>query len=340
MIKGVINKIMKFIEKIKYNVKKKKIREVRILGIPFVRYRLIKYKNRFLKNRLYFIPISYYNKKNKQAFYLKINRNDDISYSIFQQWINIIRYMDVDYYILCDRCEVKHEIYKKINFYNTDIKFIESNYKNLTNLVNRLTNRTWFKAGCAHLTTFEHAKKNDYSSFWNIDADDTLFCLDCKKMSKILIDISNYAVKNDISCFSLDMWKTITNNEHWSFGITYINNNVAWLNVINKVLNEKEYEREKNNWNIDWFFTYLKKITSYKIETFYIENLKFIHYGNFFKKPIGAYFYCWEKGFLTLPNIIDVFNNDNTNIKKLIIPDEIIKFDYKIGELEDFKYID
>lgn len=128
-------------------------------------------------------------------------------------------------------------------------------------------------------------------------------------------------------------------NEHWSFGITYVNNKIDWLKVINNKLNEKEYEKEKNNWNIDWFFTYLKKVTNYRIETFYIENLKFIHYGNFLVQPVGAYFYQWKNGNLMLPNITNVFNVANDKIKRLAIPDEIIKFDYNISEQEDFQYI-
>lgn len=328
---------MKIIEKIKFKVKKKKVREIKLFGISIIRYKLIKYKNRFFKNKLFFLPINYH-KKSKQVFYLKINRNDDIAYSIFQQWIDIVHYINAEYYILCDKDDIKQQIYKRINFHDYDIKFIKSDYVCLKNIVKQLTNKIWFNAGCAHLTTFKHSQ-NKYNSFWNIDADDTLFCVDNKKMSKILVAISDYAEKNNIACFSLDMWKTITNNEHWSFGITYVNNKIDWLKVINNKLNEKEYEKEKNNWNIDWFFTYLKKVTNYRIETFYIENLKFIHYGNFLVQPVGAYFYQWKNGNLMLPNITNVFNVANDKIKRLAIPDEIIKFDYNISEQEDFQYI-
>lgn len=327
---------MKLIEKIKITVKGKKIRELRFLGFTFLKYRVVKYKNRLFKNRFYLLPIKN-NKKNKQVFYLKINRNDDIAYSIFQQWINIIHYINADYYILCDKKEIKQTIYNKINFYDYDIKFLKSDYANLKKTVKLLTNKTWFKAGCAHLTTFKHSKSK-FNYFWNIDADDTLFCIDDKKMAQILLDISIYAQKNNISCLSLDMWRTITNAEHWSFGVTYVDNTIDWLKFIKTILKTQEYEKEKNNWNIDWFFTYLKKVTDYKIETFYIENLKFIHYGNFLVQPIGAYFYFWQNGELLLPNITNVFDNNET-IRRLVIPSDIIKFDFGINHLEDFKYI-
>ena len=158
---------MKIIEKIKFKVKKKKVREIKLFGISIIRYKLIKYKNRFFKNKLFFLAINYH-KKSKQVFYLKINRNDDIAYSIFQQWIDIVHYINAEYYILCDKDDIKQQIYKRINFHDYDIKFIKSDYVCLKNIVKQLTNKIWFNAGCAHLTTFKHSQ-NKYNSFWNIN---------------------------------------------------------------------------------------------------------------------------------------------------------------------------
>ncbi len=63
-----------------------------------------------------------------------------------------------------------------------------------------------------------HAKENGFKAFWNIDADDTCFCLSPKRMTELLSTTEHYACSNNIHIFSLDMHRSALEGQHWSNG--------------------------------------------------------------------------------------------------------------------------
>lgn len=239
----------------------------------------------------------------EKAFYLKINRGEEFAFKNLSRWIDVSYLLGADCYIICDDEEIEKMVHTKLLLYR-DIVFIKSErHGAIYDIVENIANRNWKNAAYAHLTSFAHSYEN-YSYFWNIDADDTRFCVSIDRMAQILLDVQNYAEKNQIDCFSLDMWRSETRGKHWSFGVSYINGGINWIGLCKQRCRDEGYLQldTEGNRNIDWFFTYLKQCTERKIETFYVENLKFIHYTtDFFEKPIGAGLYHWGKGKLTYP---------------------------------------
>ena len=240
---------------------------------------------------------------NSKAFYLKINRKEEYALKNLSIWIDVSYLMQADCFVICDDEEIKKTVCDNLLLYR-DIEFIRSEQNDsIQYIVGNIANRNWINAAYAHLTSFFHAYGR-YQHFWNIDADDTRFCVSINRIVEILNAVEDLAETNNYDCLSLDMWRSETYGKHWSFGVTYINGQNDWIQLcIKKCTDEKYFLMDKEgNQNIDWFFTYLKEFTEQKIETFYVENLKFIHYSNdFFEKPIGSGMYHWKNGFLTYP---------------------------------------
>ena len=170
-------------------------------------------------------------------------------------------------------------------------------------IVDAISNRNWENASYAHLTAILHGY-NNYDYFWNIDADDTRFCVSINKMYEILDVAELYAKKYEIDCFSLDMWNSETRGKHWSFGVTFMNSKNDYIQICTDRRKDEDYfsmDKEGNS-NIDWFFTYLRNKNILNIKSFYVDNLKFIHYSNdFFEKPVGSGLYHWQAGKLIYP---------------------------------------
>lgn len=274
------------------------------------------------------------------VIYLKVNRNELYTFRNLQHWVNSIELIpEVKYYILCDNDELKQEIIKKVVFKNNFVEFLES-YKTseeLNDIVSSITDNAWRNAGYAHLTTFYHAKQNQYPYFWNIDADDTCICLSPKRVCEILCTIQIYAQKNQVSTISLDMWISRTYGKHWSFGINYVNNTVDWFGIIKNHYKDEKL-KSKQIRNIDGYFSCLKSCTNLKIETFYIENLKFIHYSNdFFKRPHSSGFFYWKNGELMFPILLYCFGIDS--LGKIPIEKNVIKFDINITDEESADFL-
>lgn len=240
----------------------------------------------------------------KKAIYLKINRCEEFAMRNLSRWIDVSYLMDADCYILCDDDFIVEKINDELLL--SDMCYFIKSDKGLwsTKIVESIANRNWKNAAYAHLTTFIHAKDNEYTEFWNIDADDTMICLTVDRIKELLENVESRAKANNIDCFSLDMWRTKWKGEHWSFGITYTSACVNWKEIITQYCDDEEYKNIKNamNYNIDCFFSYLKDNADVRIETFYVENLKFIHYSNdFFKGLISSAFYHWKQGKLMYP---------------------------------------
>lgn len=269
-----------------------------------------------------------------KALYLKVNRTEEYALKNLSRWIDASYLMDADCYIICDDSRLQETILNNMLIYR-DITFIKSEKSaEMEYLVAHIANRNWINTAYAHLTSFWHAC-GKYEYFWNIDADDTRLCVSIDRMVEILQRAEEYAEENEIDCFSLDMWRSETHGRHWSFGITYINGKVDWLDLCRRKCQDEEYFRLDNegNQNIDWFFTYLKQSTIKKIETFYVENMKFIHYSNdFFEKPVGSGMYHWKNGKLIYP--IANYGLGIAEIGEYDIADDVVKLELNISDCE------
>ena len=329
-----------FFEKIRIKTKSKLIKQIRICNYPLIEY----YDENNKKRRHHILLPNFHSKyityDNDNVFYLKVNRSDDYAFRCLQHWLNIAECMKVKVYIICDNKKLEQKIYKHIIFSNNDINIIKSVHKPLNKIVKNIATKLWIKATYAHLTTFWHAKEKNFKSFWNIDADDTMLELDANVCANILKDISQYAKNNDIKAFSLDMHTSRTKGKHWSFGITYTNSEFDWFNLLNANTNtdwRNKYLSYDYHFNLDWFFTYLRDKNICNIKTFYIENLYFIHYGDFLSNTIGSGVFHWINNRVEFPILLDIFGSQKFG--DIPISKSCIKFDYKLSPQMAFDFI-
>ena len=166
-----------------------------------------------------------------------------------------------------------------------------------------------------------------------------LMILDSLRLKDALSDVEAYSRKGEIALLNLDMWRSISMYRgdpvrHWSFGVTYTDNTVNWLNVMKDHSDDSAYrDMPKLNYNIDWFFTYLATYTDASIETFYLDNLKFIHfYNNFFDYPYRGGFYHFHKNKLELPIIKHCFGIESMG--NMDIADDVLCLDIGISDSE------
>lgn len=264
-------------------------------------------------------------------FYLKINRRERYTFRNLQYWIDIVEGIEgADYCILCDNAVLQTEVMEQVRFTKEPVSFLKSEKRSadLREIVPNITNARWENAGYAHLTTFWDAKEKGYSCFWNIDADDTYICLKSERAGELLHEVEAYAAENQIDMMSLDMWTTRTYGNHWSFGITYINNRVDWMSVMKRYCRDEELKARQIP-NADGYFSCLKTCTPLSIETFYFENLRFIHYSDdFFKRPDVSGFFIWKEGKLNLPILSYCFGLEQ--LGRLQIAKQVIKLDIGI----------
>lgn len=251
----------------------------------------------------------------KNVFYLKVNRIEGYTIRNLWQWMATIEeYGDsAIWFVICDNNELKKKIITQLSVKYPDIEehFLTCIINDETTfIISRVTDERWKMAGYAHLTTFIHARDNHYYSFWNIDADDTKFCLSAKRTREMLLKAEEYALMNHIDGFSLDMHTSrVASGKHWSFGVTYLNNQKDWGSIMKKLCQEDLTVEDPDDphwylsYNIDRFFRYIRnRSEDVKLENFYVENLKFIHYSNdFFWRLCQSALYHWRNGYLTLP---------------------------------------
>jgi hypothetical protein len=270
-------------------------------------------------------------------FYLKVNRTETYIYRNLQNWLDIVQaYEGAKAFIQCDNDKLKEMILDNTNCetMKDKVSFIKTQWNNddIEQITSSVIEPRWYKAAYAHLTTFLHAKQNGYERFWNIDADDTVFCISPERTVECLKSAEKYAEENDIKLFSLDMHFSDSLGWHWTYGITYTDNRIDWIGYMKKHVEDKEisgFLAKSENRNIDWYTTCLRNIADYKIETFYIENLKFIHYSeDFFKRPLNSGMRHWKDGKLIFPIIL--YGYGRKDIGVLSIPDSCVRFDENI----------
>lgn len=291
-----------------------------------------------------FIGQVYKGREKPQIFYLKINKNRKYVFRNIQHWVDIIHEAPrPQCFIVCDSKELQESVVNQIDFYDIPIQFIHSSRaKELNYIVTNTCTESWWNAGYAHLTTFYHARENHYNCFWNIDADDTCICLSAVRAYELLEKVKDYAKKFNIRLFSLDMWRTVaksvTGCEHWTFGITYTDNTVDWLEIMRMHATDPGVQELRLIKNIDCYVTYLNMIIHEKIETWYFENLKFIHYSDdFFEKPQASGFFHWKEGRLMLPILYYCFGAKSRGSLK--IAEDVLKLDMNIKDEESTLFL-
>lgn len=323
---------MEIIKKIKLKLCDKKNYKWYFFGFKFLEYNKFNCKKYELNNSV--------KKKNKTVCYLKVNRIREYTLLCIQNWLNVLKHKDTDIFIICDNKALEKQIQNNIIFPNTNVHFIKSNIRATKKLGDKIAIKKWRKAAYAHLTTYFHAHKNGYKSFWNIDADDTIILSEADKVINLLNEVESYSESNNIDNFSLDMWRSYTESKHWTFGITYTRNCKNWLSVLNKNFDNnwyKNYEDWHIEYNLDWFFTYLKDYKNIKNETFYIENCSFIHYGAFLAEIIKGSYCKWSNGKIIYPIITEIFKDKQLGI--LPIAKDCIQFDVNISDDECLKFL-
>ena len=331
---------MGFVEKIEIKLSSGNLIQWRVFNIPVLQYERSKTKDKKKNANLNLFPSA---KKGvfdcqKRFFYLKIDRWDFNTVRCFQKWINTINELNADFVVICDKPELQKEILRKITFNNSNIKFIKSERKLTKSIIGKICSPRWYNAGCAHLTTFLHAKANNIKEFWNIDADDTMFLCDSKRTANLIKTVETYAKTNNVDVFSLDMWRSRTRKKHWTFRVTYTRNIEK---IVELLKNETgtwngPYEKLMDTLNVDWYFTYLKDSTLLNIQTFYVENCRFLHCGDFLGNIFGACLCYWENGYVYFPFIDGL--TKNRKLSQIPIADDCVKFDLNISEKEGIDY--
>ncbi len=281
------------------------------------------------------------------VFYLKVNRNNSYVLPNLKHWLDAVMMYEGSYaYILCDNSELKSRILSELKIDNARMSFLESDRNN--DEINRVLNNIcrvnkWVKVGQAHLKTHWHADESKYDSFWNIDADDTFICLDPIRMVELFKKVEDYCRASGIRMISLDMWRTMSINEkwpkgdNWSLGVVYVDNSVSWKDILLEHCTDSEYGSMTfpfdKDINLDWYFTYLRRQRVERIETFYFENLRFMHFFDyFFNFPHLSTFCFWKQGKLHYPILESCFGSKFRS--ELPIAPDAIRFDIGITEDE------
>lgn len=286
----------------------------------------------------------------KRAIYLKVNRNTKYAVKALQRWLDCVYYMneieDADgnkikweIKIICDNDELENKIIENCYFpIDCEISIIRSSASEaIVNVTNEICGSKWINAGMAHLTTFEDASLHEYCEFYNIDADDTVLAITTEHMAYMLKEVRDYAIDKQIDLFSLDMWMSVNNGKHWTFGITYTSNRINYMEIIDNHCKDLEYKARRKTgygYNIDDFFTYLNNIGEVKAESFYFENLRFIHYSDdFFSNPTASGFYHYKNRTIMKP--LEYYCFGMQDIGKIDIQENVIKLSCGfIGDVE------
>jgi len=275
----------------------------------------------------------------KNVFYLKVNRYEGYTIRNIYKWIKVIAcydYVDTCAYIICDDEKLKKWIDEVVDFEGVHYEYIcSTDDERILQFTDKYIGRIP-GAAIAHLTTFVHAQEHHFDYFWNIDADDTRFCLSPQRNAELLQEVERYQKDNGIKLFSLDMWTTRSRKEHvWSFGITYVDNSINWLDIICDFGNNR-LSPPKHMCSIDGWIRHIKKNSDINIQGYYFENLRFIHYTNdfFFRANLGEFVH-WKNGYMDMPILSACFGLENT--KAIPIAEELIKLDIGITDFETTK---
>ena len=269
------------------------------------------------------------------VYYLKINRKEEYTFPNLQKWLDVLSGLqESKVYIICDDIDLENAVRSRVS-YEGILEFMKSERSDpeVCSIVKGFANERWENAGCAHMTTFYHARNNGYKQFWNIDADDTFFCLSAERVRELLLAAEKKTIDEGIALLSLDMWYTKSCVNHWTFGISFTDGSLDWFKIMADHVKDKEFLNAGFPPNMDGYFSYLRSLDNLRIESFYVENLRFLHYSNdFFRRPWASGFYHWKNGLLSFPILKDCFRIEN--LGSVDIPKDVIRIDMGISDEE------
>lgn len=278
-------------------------------------------------------------------YYLKVNRNEGYTIRNLRHWLDAIR-LDKEgkYIILCDNVDLTKRICDNIpELSDKDFMGSDREDSEIVDITKNNTSLFWNNASYAHLTTFKDAKKRNLNEFYNIDADDTYFCVDAKKVNAILHAVQEDAQCTGIDAYSFDMSHSRRGGKFWTFGVTYINNKVDWFyhmmtHCHDNYLSLPEYDEMLLPSCIDTYFTYMKTHTNIKLETFYVENCKFVHYSNdFVYRPWCSWFAIYRDGRIIKPLLRDFYELED--VGDVEIAKDVRKLDVGLSTKEQTKFL-
>ncbi|WP_334083290.1 hypothetical protein [Helicobacter typhlonius] len=271
-------------------------------------------------------------------FYLKVNNNQraTATFECLQHWIDIIDAMNARFIIICDKQLLSLRIYRHIIFHTTDVCIMKSITKPFKKIVKHLDSY-WIPAANAHLSTLYHSKIHNIKHFWNIDADDTMICASPKRAAQMLQNVIDYAQNHHLSAFSLDMHSTRLKGKFWSFGVSFMSHNIDWFALLKAHIQEGKNQKLPfgSTLNLDFVVTYLKDSYNIKCESFYANNLVFLHFlknNDFVRMPIIGSIYYYQNATLHTP-ILSIYNSP---LAQIPIAENIIKID----DLDEFESLD
>lgn len=276
--------------------------------------------------------------------YLKVNINNDFVYSILSHWVQTyLSLKDSHLYLLCDKAEIIETIRTQDQSICDRVEILKSMREEpeICEVADPVLSQHWRHAGVAHLTTFWHAKQTGCEAFWNIDADDLFLAAAPEKLASVMKEVQIKAKQEGIHAFSLDMHTSRLRGMHWSFGLTYTDNTIDWFSLMRWYIQPYNLMRTAmgDMSNLDWFFTFLrKKAPECRLESFYIEHLRFIHYCyDFIRRPnIGGIYYCENDRYIT-PIIRDLLGAKK--LGDLPISQDVIKIESDITREESISWL-
>lgn len=325
---------MKLFSKIRINYTKGKLRQVRIFDIPVWQYEKSELTNNKLKLSF---PLFNKSPKSDLVFYLKFNSaNFHYNIASLEHWINIVNAMGGDYYIICDNKNLERQILSQLKFDNSNIKFIQSDNTISSKLIKAIAIPFWRKAARAHLTTFYHAQKIGLNSFWNIDADDTMFFDEASNVAAALKIVQKYAVENNINCFSLDMHSSYFNGILWNFGVTFVYDTGACIKAIKEI--DGRMKQETPYCGADNYFRHLKNKNLLNCKTYNINNCYFVHWGQWGIIYILKTLQICKNNKLIYPFMAQMALNSDIGV--IDTAPGIINFDTCITEESSRKFLD
>lgn len=277
-------------------------------------------------------------------FYLKVNRNEGYSIRNLRHWLEIVKQDDNEFVIICDNKDLEKRIVDNIPFLSSE-NFIVSNRDDFTlkEITVNNTSDFWNNASYSHLTTFWDARQRGLAEFYNIDADDTCFCVEADRAYQILMEVRKDSIENNVSAYSFDMSHSRRNGAFWTFGVTYTNNKIDWFRYLMEhcydgFLSLPEYDEMILPSCIDTYFTYINSCSDLKLETFYVENCKFIHYSNdFVYRPWNSWFGTYRNGRIIKPVLNDFY--ELTDMGDVPIAADVRRIDVGLTTKEQVEWL-
>lgn len=343
---------MSLLNKISINTKKCKIREIYFLNCKLYEYikidRYNKALDKFKTYKFYSFGGFHKPKNNQRIFYLKVHRVHRTSFDCIRQWLDIAEKMNAFVFFVCDNPDMELKI-KQMILPNRHFTFIKSDRKTLKGEIKKILHKVerqalWERIAYSMITPFLHANENNYAISYNIDADDILLCAEPKKLAEAFVNAENYALKNQIDLLNFDMFYSKSYAVHWSFGVVICTNAQNCLNAIKTNTawrkNRKLIEKynicwiEKFNFNVDWFFTFLRDTRQLNMKTFYIDKVLVAHMPDIILEHGWAFMLQWKNNCINFPILSDLYKRAIWD--SMPIPSDCIKIDVNIQE-EDYK---